>query len=55
MKMKISAGWAWFIVCLSVAIITGLIILYQKTDFAKRFVEFWEWFYNGLRDFNWNN
>ena len=52
---KRNSGWYIFWIMLSVAIVTGFILLYQYTDFAKRFVEWWTWFYNGLKDFNWNN
>lgn len=33
-------------------IVTGL-ILYQKTDWFKRFIAWWTWAYKGLRTFHW--
>lgn len=48
-------SWLIFWVLLVLVIITVGIILYQKTEWFPKFLnELWHW-YDGLRDFNWNN
>lgn len=51
--MHKKVGWLIFAVLLALVIITGFIILYQKTDFAKKVVEWFNWFYDGLRHWHW--
>lgn len=48
-------SWLIFWVSLVLVIITVGIILYQKTEWFPKFLnELWHW-YDGLRDFNWEN
>lgn len=47
--------WAWTILLIIVAIITTGIVLYAKTDIFKQIADWFVWFYNGLKDFNWSN
>ena len=38
-----------------VALVVTCIILYQKTEWFRRFCAWWVWLYKGLRTFNWGN
>lgn len=45
----------WTGIMIAVAIISLGVILYQKTNFFPTIAKWLEWFYNGLKDFNWRN
>lgn len=47
--------WTITIIIVIVTIITTIVVLYAKTDIFKRIAQAIVWFYNGLKDFNWNN
>ena len=43
----------WLGLSIGLVVISIGVVLYQKTEFFKKLIEWWNWFWNGLRNFNW--
>ena len=50
---KSNYNWVITIMIVIVALIATGFILYDKTDWFKRFIAWWGWAYNGLKTFHW--